>query len=352
MKQDILQIDGSEGEGGGQIIRTSIALSALTGHPVRLFNIRANRSNPGLRASHVITVKSVAELAQAEVSQLKVGSKTFDFYPNKPRGGEYKFDIGTAGSISLVLQGLLPVALLAPEPTSLKITGGTDVNWSPLIDYVKHVKFKILQKMGIPLPQIHVKQRGHYPKGGGQVEIKITPVDSFSPLKLIDFGEILSINGISHCVRLPSHIAQRQASAAYQYLVNQGYNPSPIKEETYPQEHDPHLGAGTGIVLWAESAHSVLGADALGERGKKAEKVGQEAAQALVTALKTGYALDLHMGDMIIPYLALAKGSSEVSVAKITQHQLTNIALTERFFTNVKFEIKGELGSKGIISRK
>ncbi|RLE66323.1 MAG: RNA 3'-phosphate cyclase [Thermoprotei archaeon] len=345
-------IDGSLGEGGGQVLRTSVALSALTLKPVRIINIRAKRSNPGLRPQHVVAIKSVAQLCDAKVKGLDVGSREVTFIPSRHRGGVFKFDIGTAGSIPLVLQSLLIVAPALPEPCDITIRGGTDVQWSPPIDYIRFVLLPILRSIGVDV-DIQVIRRGHYPKGGGLVRIKTRPANILKPLSVIKRGSVLKIEGISHAVRLPSHVAERQAYSALN-LLKQGLPGVEIKieKEFYSPSRDPHLGPGSGIVLWAITSNKTrLGADALGARGKPAEKVGREAAEKLLEELSTNMAFDKHMGDMLIPYLAMAKGTSSIGVSKLTMHALTNIMITEKLL-NVKFDLTGEEGKPGVIRVK
>ncbi|MEM3562725.1 MAG: RNA 3'-terminal phosphate cyclase [Candidatus Jordarchaeaceae archaeon] len=349
--QEIIEIDGSQGEGGGQLLRTSVALSALVNKPVKIYNIRAKRSEPGLKAQHATAINALAKITQAQVTGIKIGSDTITFTPNRPQGGEFKFDIGTAGSISLVLQTIMPCAAFAQSDTKLEIRGGTDVAWSPPIDYITNVTLPILKKMGYQSEVVTVR-RGHYPRGGGLVKATINPVKKLLPLKLVERGEILRIRGISHAVKLPQHVSQRQADSAEKKLRKAGFENVEIKLEWYEKEKDPHLGAGSGIVLWAEtSSGSVIGADVLGEKGKPAEKVGEEAADRLLREINRNTPIDSHMGDMLIPYLGVADGVSQIKVSELTLHLLSNIWVTEKIL-NVKFSVTGKEGEPGTISVK
>lgn len=347
----MIEIDGSIGEGGGQVLRTALALSVCLNKPVRIYNIRAKRKPPGLRPQHLTAVKALADLSRAEVRGLKVGSCEVLFRPKGKYSGSYYFDIGTAGSISLVLQAILPATSFFPRPLEISIRGGTDVSKSPLIDYVRFVFLPILRKMGYEI-EIEIKQRGHYPRGGGLVTTRIHPVRDLKSLTLTSQGAIRKIEGISHCVRLPAHVAERQAKAAEEYLKSSGYTEIEVKREWYPPERDKHLGPGSGIVLYAlTSTGAIIGSDALGEKGKPAEVVGREAATKLVDQIKSNMPVDMHLADMLIPFLAIAKGASKISVAKITSHLLTNIRVTEEI-TSVRFLVDGKLGSRGTISTK
>ncbi|AEM38079.1 RNA 3'-phosphate cyclase [Pyrolobus fumarii 1A] len=336
-------IDGSMGEGGGQILRTSVALAAVLGIKLRVYNIRAKRKNPGLQRQHMTAIRAVAALTNARVEGLKLGSTSIVFEPRELRGGKYRFDIGTAGSVTLVLQALLPVAAFVPEPLEVEIRGGTDVPWSPPVDYVRFVLRPLLEKFGYHF-DIIVKRRGHYPKGGGIVIFRVdNPPRRLHSIELEERGEVLAFKGLSHCVRLPKHVAERQARSAAS-VIRARYPDVPLKIdlEYYTPGKDPHLGPGSGIVVYAETENSVLGGDSLGAKGKPAERVGEEAARKLIEDLETGKALDRHASDMLIPFAALAEGESVLGGAKLTLHAYTNLLVVEKL-TGIKYELKGEL---------
>ena len=333
-------------EGGGQIVRTSMALAALTGKDVRVSKIRDKRPNPGLQAQHVTAVKALASICNAETQGLFQGSRDLTFKPRSHVGGRFIFDVGTAGSIPLILQALMPSAAFAPDRVDFDLTGGTDVLWSPSIDYVRLVVLPVLQLMGYEAT-LNVLRRGHYPKGGGRVTMSIEPSRALRSIKLLEAGRWFGVEGISHCVKLPSHVAQRQASAAKQRLSSRGIGEVNIAIETYPSDRDQHLAPGSGITLLMKSpSGAVIGADSIGERGKPAEVVGEEAANRLLLELEGMAPLDRHMGDILIPYMAVGEGRSEISVSEITMHTLTNIRVAE-ILTGVTFEVEGDLGTPG-----
>lgn len=316
---------------------------------VKIINVRGKRSPPGLKAQHIAGVKAVAAISKAYIEGLKEGSKELIFKPASRESGEFNFNVGTAGSISLVLQALMPAAAFSPNETKITITGGTDVKWSPTIDYIRFVTLPILKLMGYNA-HLTVERRGHYPKGGGKVTIIIKPVKQLKSLVLTERGEIKEVYGLSHCVKLPKHVAERQAKSAEEKLKSEGFKNVKIDLEWYQPDKDFHLGPGSGITLCARTnSGAVLGADSIGEKGKLAEQVGREAAETLIEEINSQAALDKHMGDIIIPYLAVANGFSKVTVSKITLHTLTNLKVTE-LIAGVKFNIQGELGYPGEIS--
>lgn len=340
-RDTMIEIDGSYGEGGGQILRTSIAIAALLQKPVKISNIRIGRPKPGLAQQHLIGVKAVQEMTNGEVKGLEIGSTEIEFFPKILKSGSYNIDIGTAGSIPLILQALLIPSAFSDAEVEINITGGTDVKWSPPMDYVKSVFYPIINKMGYEA-EIKIISRGYYPKGNGKVNVKVFPLKNFKALKLTERGGLVNIQGIAHSLNLPCHIVERQVNAAKQVLRDYDVDVT--------TECQKNFSTGTGITLWANHKSSVLGASALGEIGKPAEKVGREAAQKLLQEIKSEAPLDRHMTDQIIPYLALATGESEVMVRELTSHLRTNIYIVEKILGN-RFEILEE-GDKYLIKTR
>ena len=347
----MIEIPGDLLEGGGQIVRTALALSALTGKPVSITKIRENRPNPGLQAQHFIAAKALAAMCKAETRDLKIGSRQLSFIPHERAGGRFTFDVGTAGSIPLILQALLPAAAFAPSPVAFELTGGTDVRWSPSIDFLRLTQLPLLRKMGYEV-RIQVDRRGHYPKGGGRVTANVNPPRMLTAVRWLERGELVEIDGVSHCVRLPSHVAERQAKAAKEKLREAGFSHVNVEAETYAANQDPHFSPGSGVTLIAKfTSGAILGSDSLGERGKPAENVGEEAATKLLKEIASGASVDKHMGDIMIPYLAVADGVSDIQISEITPHTLTNIKVAE-LLTEVKFTIEGKLHVPGRISAR
>lgn len=343
----MLEIDGSKGEGGGSILRFSLALAAVKEEPIEVYNIRAKRSKPGLGNQHLAAVRALQKLTEAEVKGAEVGSKSVTFRPKKIKEGKIEVDIGTAGSTTLILQATMLSAKFAEGPVEIEIIGGTDNPFAPPIDYMKNVTLPMLKRIGYS-GEVEIIKRGHYPKGGGKIRAEIRPVDDLEPLKLTERGEVISVSGRSHCVRLPGHIAERQAESAEKRLQEAGYS-ADIEVESYKKSEDPHLSPGSGIVLWAKTQNgTILGSSALGKKGKPAEKVGKEAAGELIEQLETGKAVDKYLADQLIPYLALAPNESEITAAELTSHTTTNADLIRRIL-GTDIEVEGEIGGPGRI---
>jgi RNA 3'-terminal phosphate cyclase (ATP) len=342
----MIEIDGRIGEGGGQILRTSVALSALTLKPITVKNIRARREKPGLRNQHVTAIKAVAAVAGADVEGLELGSSEINFIPKRRKGGTFTFDIGTAGSTTLVLQALLPVLAFSEGQSNVTLIGGTNNPMAPQIDYFIHILNPVLLKMGFSYGLTLVR-RGFYPRGGGLITVAVKPTSSVEPVNIVEAGSLGTTYGISHSTNLPEHVAYRQASAAKEFLEHAGYSDVVIDVE--PRRGGEGHSAGSGIVLWAEtSTGGIIGGDALGERGKPAEKVGRDAAADLVKQLGTGAPIDKHLGDQLIIWMAMARGPSTIKPAEITLHALTTIKIVEHV-TGCKFTVKGFEGVPGVI---
>jgi RNA 3'-phosphate cyclase len=209
----------------------------------------------------------------------------------------------------------------------------------------------IIGKLGASI-EIEQKKRGHYPKGGGEVLCKVTPTTELNSIDAVDLGKISSVKGISHCVRLPAHVAERQASSAESVIQRNLDVEVEIQIETYSKKDDPHLGPGSGIVLWADSDNGVrLGADRLGDRGIRAEDVGKKAANQLVRDISTGKAIDSHLADMLVTYLAIAKGESKIGISEITSHLTTNLWTIEQILCT-SMDLEGEVGETGLLTIK
>ncbi|BFH73642.1 RNA 3'-terminal phosphate cyclase [Sulfurisphaera javensis] len=328
----MIEIDGSFGEGGGQILRTSLTLSALTKKPFKIYKIRANRPNPGLQRQHLTALEAVKILTNAKVKGDKLGSTEVIFEPqNIIEEGEFMFDVGTAGSVTLILQTILP--LLLNRKVKVTIRGGTDVPKSPSIDYIRLTFLPLLEKIGIKV-SLDLIKRGHYPEGGGEIRVSQV-VGNPSRFSLLQTGKLIKIKGISHVSSLPSHIAERQAKSAKEYLQSKLNVPIDIDLDIREKE----ISKGSGITLTAIYENTYLGSDSLGEKGKRAETVGEEAAKLLFEEIKSNATVDKHMGDMLMLYASLFSGEYIGSI--LTMHAKTNAEIIKKFL-NVEIEIKGE----------
>ncbi|MDN5308619.1 MAG: 3-terminal phosphate cyclase [Methanolobus sp.] len=325
----MIVIDGSYGEGGGQILRTAVSLSAVIKEEVTIRNIRKSRPQPGLKTQHLTSIKTAALMCDAQVEGLFPGSTEIRFSPVEIKGLNTEIDIGTAGSIPLLIQCIMPAAAHASGNVSLRIKGGTDVIWSPSTDYLENVTFKALSRMGY---RAHLKTvfRGYYPRGGGLIELSIEP----SRLTAYDYTrEDRIVSGISHSSRLPEHVAQRQASSAQDILETEGY------ECKIGTEITQNVSTGSGINLCS----GFKGAVSIGKKGLPAEKVGAMAAGEMLQDLRSDAAVDRHLADQLIPFMGLA-GSGSLTTVGLTEHTSTNIWVTEQFL-DVKFGMEKRNGS-------
>jgi RNA 3'-phosphate cyclase len=331
----MIEIDGSYGEGGGQILRTAVAMAAFRGIPCRITNIRKGRSQPGLRHQHQAGVKALAQLCNAEVAGLSVGSEEVTFKPGQIAGGTLSIDVGTAGAIGLILQSLMLPAINVPFPLLLTIRGGTDVPWAPTIGYITEVVIPVLGTVGYR-GEVAMTRRGYFPRGGGEVSAELKG-GILTPLELVEPGHIQLISGRSHAswALREQRVAERQQAGAMAILEKAGV-PIEIKVE-----YGPTASPGSGIDLWAQAQNTRLGANALSARGKKAEEVGADAAAALLRQISSGAVLDEWLGDQIIPFLAVAGGRATISIARLTEHLRTNLWVVNHFLP-IETQIKEE----------
>ncbi len=316
----LVKIDGSQGEGGGQILRTAISLSAITGKQVEVTNIRANRTNPGLRPQHVAGIKIIADLFHGKFENLKVGAEWIRFSPSdRFEGGSVKFDIGTAGSIPLTLMTVVPAVSLSNNSVQIEIIGGTDVKASPTIDYIKHVVAKSYLSIGLKF-SVDVLKRGYYPNGGGIVQSTIHPCRRPDTIELL-VSRHLEPKIISVCSQLPVHIAKRQISSALIALEKKD-----IRCSNYTASIESSNSPGSSILVYCASDEGMyIGGDSIGELGKRAESVGLQAAERFLESIVAKATIDPFLADMLVIPLALSKGRSRYRVARVTRHLLTNL---------------------------
>lgn len=347
--EPIVKIDGSYGEGGGQILRTALTLSALTGRPLEIFNVRVGRKEAGLKPQHLISARSLAEVTSGRLQYDELNSSILRFFPGRIKHGTYSFDVSSvkasAGATGLIFQTLAPALSFANKPSDIVIIGGTHVPWSPPADYLQEIFLPAIANMGIDI-HIAVPKFGFYPIGGGEIDIAVKPCAR--PLKsvsIVERGKIKKLTIISAVANLPLSIAERQRERALKRISNLKMQiQSEIKEVA-------SSGRGTFLFIMAEFENVRVGFMGLGAVGKRAEKVADEAVDALLQYLNGNGALDPHLADQIVLYAALAQGQSMFTTTRITNHLLSNIWVIEQFLP-VKFEVKGVYGDKGTISVK
>lgn len=324
----MLQIDGSYGEGGGQILRTAVSLSVLTNTSIEVSKIRANRSNPGLRPQHHLALSVMKQLSNAETTGLFIGSSSITFEPGDNTSGSFEFDIGTAGSMVLVFQTILLGMVGSDKTIHVRLYGGSDVKWAPSWDYFTQVFLPVLHQMGYTI-SAELCKRGYYPKGGGCAEIWIHPrkkdlsgimFESFHPDHV--FGSI-------HLSNLPDHIAKRMKHEVMKKTV-----PYDITAQIQTEKSDA-LSPGVGLTLWTKDGSGKFGSVSLGEKGVPAEKVGEKAINSMLSDINSQATIDPFLSDQILPYIMLANDKSLFYVRVLTGHFKTNLWVLQQFFPEV-----------------
>jgi RNA 3'-terminal phosphate cyclase (ATP) len=330
-------IDGSEGEGGGQLLRTSLTLSMLTGRPFEIIQIRAKRPRPGLQAQHLQALVAAQQICAATVEGAQKDSLHVRFSPEEPRSGHYRFDIGTAGATSLVLHTLYLPLSRCDQPSTVRIRGGTHVLWSPTYHYLADAWLPCLQAMGLRL-DLTLLRAGFYPHGGGELAANIAPVTAIQPLKLTTRGPLQAVRVFSAQTNLTDEVARRQARAAVRVLRQAGLQPSVVAT------HLPSLSRNTVCIVTGIFEHTRVCYSALGERGKRAEQVAEEACREFLAFLRSDATVDAHLADQLVLPMALASGASVMRTPQVTQHLLTNIATIQKFLP-VTIHLSGALGA-------
>jgi len=348
MSADFIEIDGAQGEGGGQIVRTALSLSAATGRPVRLVNMRANRQPPGLRAQHLAAVQAAASICRAKVAGGEMGSQTLQFVPGPVRAGRYRFDVGTAGSACLVLQTVAMPLALADGDSQVEITGGTHNPRSPCFEYLEAVWLHFMRLIGFKI-EVSLLRAGFYPKGGGRIAATISgrvSVESLKPLNLTERGDLQAVDGLSAVANLPINVAQRQRQAALRELEKV----SLASRASIAIKGLEALDRGTVCFIRLRYERTVTGFFSLGARGKPSEVVGMEAGEAARKFHASEFlpAADRHIADQMLVPLALVPASSEIRVECITNHTLTNAEVI-RQMTGRSIRVEGQVDEPGTV---
>ncbi len=342
----MITIDGSYGEGGGQILRTSLAFSAIFQEPILIENIRAKRSKPGLRPQHLTCVKAMAKITGAKVDGAEIGSSRLYFHPRAVHGGDYMFDVaermGSAGSVGLIFQTLLLPLSLAEEVSVVTLRGGTHVPWSPPYHYLSDVFLPMVSKMGIRCT-LEIIKWGWYPKGGGEVRAIIRPVQGLKSVSFIEPLKSPKIEVTCASSNLPSHITEREKARIEGRLKEKGFRCTFRTLDRAAAD-----GQGNFVFLCAKDKDTVVGFSSLGKPGKKAEKVADEVVDAFFRFLEKGAAIDRYLSDQIVPYMAMVEDTSVIFAEEISKHLLTNIWAIQKF-KNISFRVEGIEGEKGKI---
>lgn len=327
----LLEIDGSKGEGGGQMVRTSVAMSVLTGKDVHLTRIRENRPTNGLSRQHCAAIGAVAEMTGSKTFGNTPGSRELTFRPGKNMKYQISTDVGTAGSVSLVLQAMLLAGSKTDKPLKIDITGGTNVMWAPPIDTYNQVLFPLMKRMGISV-SAEIRERGFFPEGGGRVSAVLDPVKKIDLLNLPDLGELKGVRGICFIQNLPDWITKQ--------LINGCRKPlEPFGGADIEVERTAGISRGAGLCLVAEYENGFLGSNVMTARGRSPKDAGNDAAKDLVKEMESGATLDINTADQLLPYMALAEENSVFSVSRISRHLLSQMDTLETFL-DVSFGVE------------
>jgi RNA 3'-terminal phosphate cyclase (ATP) len=340
-------VDGSQGEGGGQVLRTSLSLSALTGRPFHINKIRANRSRPGLRPQHLTGVRAVAELCQARLDGAELDSTELTFRPgSSPQSGEYQFDVTeasvsghSAGAVTLIVQAILWPLLFAAGSSRVVLRGGTFVPFSPPFHYLANVAGPAFTRFGGGI-SVELHSWGWMTAGGGEMALTVEPATRLSAVEF-ERPEIDEVKGVAAVTNLPSHIPHRMARRAHNLIAQEGLKPSiqPLREKG--------PGPGAGIVLWIPQA----GFSSLGRKGLPADKVAEAAVADLMSFVDNGAAVDYHLADQLLLPMALAEGRSSFTTTRLTRHTETNVGLLRQWL-GVAIDVDGALDEPARVSVK
>jgi len=332
-------IDGTHGEGGGQILRTALGLSLVTEKPFSIQNIRGKRKKPGLLNQHLTAVNAAATIGNAELSGAKLGSAQVMFRPQAALAGDYHFAVGTAGSATLVLQAVLPALLRADGPSTLRLEGGTHNPWAPPFDFLQQSFLSVLGRMGSQV-SIDLRRHGFYPAGGGEFSARIAPAP-LTPLELRTRGEVKSITATALVARLPRHIAERELAVVQKQL---DLPDRACRVEEVDQSHSP--GNVVSIVVESEYVTEVF--TGIGEKRVSAEQVARRVAQEAKTYLDSGVPVGEYLADQLLIPFALAGGGS-FRTGPLSLHSRTNIDVIEMFL-DVKFSVEEDADSTTTVS--
>jgi RNA 3'-terminal phosphate cyclase (ATP) len=332
-------INGAMKSGSGTVVRYAVALASLLGKEIRIENIRARRDNPGLRSQHLKVIQACQEMCRATVENAAVGSREITYAPKERfRGGEYGWEIGTAGSTTMMAQTLLPLACFASKPSRFRLEGGLFQDFAPSAYHMKFVLLPLLRRMGVEV-EVDIVRPGYMPRGGGIIEVRAEPVKKLKPLRLVERGEICCIRGVALSSHLKEkRVSQRMAQECKRVLGSHGY-----KVEIEEVEDESSLQEGAALAVYAEtSLGSRIGSDRAGRPGRSSESIARYVAHNLLEDIQSGAAVDRYVADQLIIYAGLADGVSIYSVPRITEHVETNLWLV-REFLGVDIRVEGNI---------
>lgn len=333
---EFLDVDGSYGEGGGQILRTALSFSVITGKPVCISKIRAGREVPGLRRQHVASLRVLGAVFDSKLEGVSEGSSEVSFVPGPPLVDSIFLDMNTAASITLVLQTVVPAVALLHSRLSLELVGGTDVPWSPTFDYLDSIVKKAYGAIGIRFTAMAIR-RGYYPRGGGRALVTVEPCEVLQPLQLAEKPRLEEVDLASRCALLPRHVAERQLRSASTVLKEGGLR---IGRELIAEEQAN--SPGSSLLVSSSGESHFLGSDQLGAKGRTSEEVGSAAAEKFVDYVRSGACIDDNLADMLIPLLSLASGASVLRIAHSSRHLDASLHVA-KLFSSVEYDIQKDV---------
>ncbi len=346
----MVEIDGAQRSGSGTIVRTAASLVALLGQDLRITNVRARREEPGLRPQHLRALEAVAELCAARLEGARVGAREFTLRPSSPpRGGRYAWDIGSAGSTTLLALTVLPVAAFAPQPSVFRIEGGLFQDFAPSAFHLQHVVLPVLQRMGLRA-EVEVLRPGYVPRGGGILEVRVKPVEgALRPLALGEQGQVVRTWGVA----LSSHLQARQVSERMARRCAEKLAQAGLRAEIEVVYDRTALQPGAALAAFVETSTGCrLGADRAGAPGRPSEAIADEVARMLLTDLHSGATVDRHLADQLVVYAALAEGTSEFLIPEVTDHVDTNLWLVQELLGAAVFLEDRRVRIRGIGYRR
>ena len=335
LRVEFLDVDGSYGEGGGQILRTTLAFSIITGRPVRISKIRAGREIPGLRRQHVSSLRVLGAVFDSKLNGVAEGSSEVSFVPGHPRTDSISLDMKTAASITLVLQAVIPAVALTRSRLTLELVGGTDVPWSPTFDYFDSIVRRAYGAIGIKF-SVKAIRRGYYPRGGGRAVVSVEPCEALQPLRLTESPRVKAVDLASRCALLPRHVAERQLSSAVAALEEKGLC---IGQKLIAEE--PADSPGSSVLVSSSGDSFFLGSDGLGAKGRPSEEVGRVAAEKFASCVRLGACVDDNLADMLAPLLSLASGPSALRAARVSKHLDAGFYIA-KLFSSCEYSVREE----------